>query len=86
MSTDIEQTRIEPELLAFLHERTGEAWPTDRDLFADGGLSSMFAMELVVYLESTFGVTISGPDLQLANFRSVTAMAGLVSRLRSSGG
>ena len=81
MSTSIE---VEEKLLAFLRERTGHDWTVDRDLFAEGGLSSLFAMELVVQLENTFDVEVAGPDLQLANFRTVTAMSDLVARLRHS--
>ncbi|MFI9384871.1 acyl carrier protein [Kutzneria sp. NPDC052558] len=79
MSTN---TEVQDKLLAFLRERTGQEWTVDRDLFAEGGLSSLFAMELVVQLESTFDIEVAGPDLQLANFRTVTAMSELVARLR----
>ncbi|GGK78984.1 acyl carrier protein [Mangrovihabitans endophyticus] len=84
MSTGVDNGQVEADLAAFLNERTGEQWPGDRDLFADGGLSSLFAMELVVHLENTYDVTVAGPDLQLANFRTVTAMADLVQRLREA--
>lgn len=84
MSTSTEHTEVEEKLLAFLRERTGQGWTVDRDLFAEGGLSSLFAMELVVQLESAFDIEVAGPDLQLANFRTVTAMAELVARLRQN--
>ena len=38
-------------------DRTGRTWPPDTDLFATGGLSSLFAMELVVHLEKTYGIS-----------------------------
>ncbi|MFE4336463.1 acyl carrier protein [Streptomyces sp. NPDC056831] len=69
---------------AFLAERTRQTWARDTDLFASGGLSSMFAMELVVHLESTFDIVIAGPDLALDNFRTVDAMTALVLRLREA--
>lgn len=69
-------------LCAFVEERTRSAVPGDLDLFASGLVSSMFAMQLVVYLETTFGVTVDGPDLTLDNFRTVDAMTALVERLR----
>ncbi|MBZ6232757.1 MULTISPECIES: acyl carrier protein [Streptomyces] len=69
---------------AFLTERTGQTWERDTDLFAAGGLSSMFAMELVVHLESTFDIVIAGPDLALDNFRTVDTMTALVLRLREA--
>ena len=55
-----------------------------QDLFASGLVSSMFAMQLVVHLESAYGIAIIGPELKLDNFRTVQAMANLVLRLRTS--
>ena len=52
----------------------------DADIFASGAVSSLFAMELVTFLEGTFGITIETEDLELDNFRTVGRMAGLVSR------
>jgi methoxymalonate biosynthesis acyl carrier protein len=86
MSTGTEHTEVEGKLLAFLRERTGQEWTVDRDLFAEGGLSSLFAMELVIQLESSFDIEVAGPDLRLANFRTVTAMSELVGRLRLTTG
>jgi methoxymalonate biosynthesis acyl carrier protein len=74
--------RVADEVLRFLETKTKVRWEVDQDLFESGVVSSMFAMELVVYLEKTFGVTVLGADLQLANFRTVRAMANLVARLR----
>lgn len=87
MSVSIDQpTDVQAAILAFLESRTKSTWQTDRDLFGSGGLSSLFAMELVVYLERTFGIAIGGADLKLDNFRTVATMAGLVARLRGHGG
>ena len=73
-------------LLRFLEEKTKTAAQPDQDLFASGLVSSMFAMELVVFLERSYGVMIIGSDLKLDNFRTVQAMTRLVLRLRDSGG
>lgn len=77
---------VEKELLDFLEVRTKTAWAADTDLFASGGLSSLFAMELVVHLEKSYGISIRGADLRLDNFRTVTGMAALVRRLRAAAG
>lgn len=71
-------------LTAFLAERTGIEPDADLDLFATGVISSMFAMELVVFLEDTYDVEIVGPELSRANFASVRAMSALVLRLRQA--
>ncbi|MFD9734945.1 acyl carrier protein [Umezawaea sp. NPDC059074] len=73
---------IEQELIEFLETRTKTGWTATRDLFGEGGLSSLFAMELVVHLEQRYGIAIAGADLKLANFRTVKVMAELVVRLR----
>ncbi|MFF2024206.1 acyl carrier protein [Streptomyces sp. NPDC058171] len=76
---------LEKELLEFLAERTKTAWDADTDLFGDGGLSSLFAMQLVVHLEKTYAIAVRGADLRLDNFRTVRRMAELVDRLRTPG-
>ncbi|BCK68544.1 hypothetical protein Srufu_024970 [Streptomyces libani subsp. rufus] len=72
---------VESELKRFLEARTKTVWAADTDLFADGGMSSLFAMELVVHIEQTFSIAIEGPDLRIDNFRTVNAMTALVHRL-----
>ena len=72
-------------LTEFLERRTRREIAEDVDLFRSGLLSSLFALELVVHVESAFGVTIAGPELKLDNFRTVAAMTALVSRLRKAG-
>jgi methoxymalonate biosynthesis acyl carrier protein len=75
---------IEDGLLRFLEERTKATVTPDQELFASGLVSSMFAMELVVFLERSYGVTIIGADLKLDNFRTVQAMTKLVLRIQDS--
>ncbi|MEU5753708.1 acyl carrier protein [Streptomyces sp. NPDC047829] len=76
---------VAEELLAFLTDRTKTIWERDQDLFAVGGMSSLFAMQLVVHLEKTYSLVISGADLMLDNFRTVDAMVRLVGRLAAPG-
>ncbi|MGX7825909.1 phosphopantetheine-binding protein [Actinokineospora sp. 24-640] len=52
-----------------------------QDIFALGFVNSLFAMELVMFVEKTFTVTIPNKELQLDNFRSADSMAALVGRL-----
>jgi methoxymalonate biosynthesis acyl carrier protein len=82
VSTPTTEQPIRENLLAFLARRTNRPLTSDTDLFAAGLVSSMFALELVVHVESEFGVTVEGPDLRLDNFRTVDAMTELVLRLR----
>ncbi|KOT31007.1 methoxymalonate biosynthesis protein [Streptomyces caelestis] len=82
--SDFDTEATEKEILRFLEARTKRAWETDTDLFASGGLSSLFAMELVVHLEKAFAVSVRGADLRLDNFRTVESMTELVDRLRTT--
>lgn len=52
----------------------------DEDIFAAGYVTSLFAMQLVLFLESQFAVQLKNQDLRLDNFRTITVMADLVER------
>ena len=69
------------QLLSMLSNRLKTPVRPEQDLFADGMINSMFALELVVQIENKFNVAVEGRDLDMANFRSVNAMANLVRRL-----
>ncbi|GAA3291572.1 acyl carrier protein [Streptomyces cinereospinus] len=74
---------VAEEITRFVAEQTRTSPEVDQDLFMTGIANSMFAMQLVVFLEQTYSVTIAGPDLQMCNFRTVKSMAALVGRLRA---
>lgn len=52
----------------------------DEDIFSLGFVNSMFAMQLVQFVETEFGVEVESDDLELDNFRSINAIAALVER------
>lgn len=65
--------------MEFLNDRHPRARLTAQDdIFALGYVTSMFALELVVYVEETFGFTVPRPELAMRNFRSAAAIARLV--------
>ncbi|MFF7247180.1 acyl carrier protein [Embleya sp. NPDC008237] len=84
-TTDLTVADIEQRIGEFLEAKTRATWEPEVDLFASGAVSSLFAMELVVYVEGTFGVAVEGADLAMDNFRTVRAMSSLVTRLRTGG-
>ena len=55
-----------------------------QDIFSLGYINSLFAMELVMFLEKTFAIAIPNDELRIDNGRTVTAMTDLVGRLRSA--
>ncbi len=50
------------------------------DVFALGFANSLFAMQLVAFVEQQFAVEIDSEDLEIDNFRSVAAIGSLVGR------
>lgn len=52
----------------------------DTDIFATGFVNSLMAMQLVMFVEKEFDITIENEDLDLENFKSIDAIAGLVRR------
>lgn len=50
------------------------------DIFKRGLVNSLFAMQLVVYIENEFGISVEGEDLDVDNFCSVDALTAFVSR------
>jgi acyl carrier protein len=48
------------------------------DVFALGLISSMFAMELVEFVEREFGIAVESEDLEMENFQSIAAITRLV--------
>ena len=52
----------------------------DADMFATGYVNSMFAMQLVQFVEGEFGITVESEDLELDNFRTVASIASFVER------
>ena len=76
---------IESTLTRYLTEKTKTEVKPEDDIFASGLVSSMFAMQLVVHLESTYDIAIIGSELKLDNFRTAKVMAALVQRLSGDG-
>jgi methoxymalonate biosynthesis acyl carrier protein len=50
----------------------------DDDLFESGLVNSLFAIQLMTFIEKTFGVEVDADDLDIKNFRSIDAAASFV--------
>lgn len=50
----------------------------DEDIFSLGFVNSLFAMQIVLFVEEQLGVTLANEDLQLDNFRTINAMTALI--------
>jgi methoxymalonate biosynthesis acyl carrier protein len=52
----------------------------DVDIFERGLVRSMFVMQLVLFVEQEFGISVTGDDLRFDNFRTIATIDGLVTR------
>jgi acyl carrier protein len=64
---------------AFLEPHlAGQEIGDDDDIFALGYVNSLFAMQLVAFVENEFGFTIGSEDMEFDNFRTVGGIVRLV--------
>jgi methoxymalonate biosynthesis acyl carrier protein len=76
---------VQDQILAFIRSRFPQAEISDtEDIFRIGFVNSLFAMELVMFVEKTFGVTVPNDELRMDNFRTAKSMAELVDRLSAA--
>ncbi|PWI44831.1 phosphopantetheine-binding protein [Streptomyces sp. ICBB 8177] len=81
--SDTTATRI----LSFIEARFPQARiDAAQDIFSLGFINSLFAMELVMFIEKTFALTVPNDELNINNFRTVGAMTALVERQRGTVG
>lgn len=78
------QQAICNELLDFLAKRVsaGEPLRANTDLLESELLDSLLVMDVVAHVESAYGARLENSDITPRNFRTVAAIAGLVSERR----
>ncbi|MEP6670960.1 MAG: phosphopantetheine-binding protein [Chthoniobacter sp.] len=52
----------------------------DDNLFESGIVNSLFAVELMTFLEKAFGIEVTQDDLEITNFQSIASAAAFVLR------
>ena len=52
----------------------------DANLFESGIVNSLFAVQLMTFIEKTFAIEVGPEDLDIANFKSLNAMTAFVCR------
>ncbi|WP_431993176.1 acyl carrier protein [Streptomyces albogriseolus] len=56
----------------------------DDDIFEQGYVSSLFALQLVTFVEREFDVTVEEADMELEHFRTLRALDAFVTRKQSA--
>ncbi len=54
----------------------------DMDLMKSGLVNSLFALQIVMFVEKTFNIKLSRKDISAANFSTVNNIAALVNRIK----
>ncbi|TDY04543.1 UNVERIFIED_CONTAM: phosphopantetheine binding protein [Lysinibacillus xylanilyticus] len=52
----------------------------DEDIFSLGFVNSLFATQLIMFLEKEFDITVEPEDMDLNNFRTINAIVEFVER------
>lgn len=79
--------KIKDEIRAFINAAiNNHELLDDEDIFEAGYINSLFAMQLVLFVEEKFQLVVENEDLELDNFRSVNALAHLVERKKMGTG
>ena len=68
---------IESQLVVFEDEAN---FQDDDNIFEMGFVNSLFAMQLLEYIESEFNMTVDNDDLDIKNFSTVNNIAALINR------
>lgn len=55
----------------------------DVNLFEGGFVNSLFAMQLVMFIESEFGIQVDNSDLDIANFDTINHIVALIENKRA---
>ncbi|SFS44534.1 acyl carrier protein [Marininema halotolerans] len=69
---------IESNLVTF--DASEAPFTDDDNIFEKGFLNSMFAMQMLTYIETEFNLTVDNDDLELINFSTVNNIVGLIEK------
>ena len=69
----------------FLKKYTKKSVDDDLNLFDSGLVNSLFAMQMILFIEKEFKFSIDNQDLDMQNFNSINAISSFVgNKLKSS--
>lgn len=77
----MEVTALKESIRALLSDTfIGRQVDDETDIFADGFGNSLFALQLVEFVEGECGIVFDSGDLEIDNFRSIDAISRLIER------
>ena len=77
--TSIDEKEIKETVRGFILSSGGVPdFEDDENLFESGIVNSLFAVQLMTFIESTFALQVEPDDLDIQNFKSLNAMTAFV--------
>lgn len=74
-----EQAQIKETVREFISSSINLAdWKDDENLFDSGLVNSLFAVQLMTFIEKAFAIEVGPDDLDIENFKSLNAMTAFV--------
>jgi methoxymalonate biosynthesis acyl carrier protein len=70
-------------LRAFVGRRRNHIPGDDDPIFASGFVNSLFAMQLILFIEKEFHISVCREDLTPENFQTIAAVATLIRKKQS---
>lgn len=68
---------LKPFLAQFIRD---EKITPEQDLFASGLVNSLFAMQMVLFIEKEYGIRVENEDLDFENFKSLNNLVSFISK------
>ena len=59
---------------------SGAVFTDTDDIFERGIVNSLFAMQLVTFIELKFGIQVENEDLEITNFNTIENITGFIHR------
>ncbi|HVI45630.1 MAG TPA: acyl carrier protein [Chitinophaga sp.] len=80
------QTSAKTIIREFLQKRIGSEirFADEEDIFKLGLVNSLFALELVVFLENSFSIAVENEDLNLQNFNTVDNLEAFIQKKKGN--
>jgi acyl carrier protein len=70
----------------FLFSENGYGLPDDASFLEEGVVDSTGVLELILFVEETYGITVANEEVMPENFDSVTRLAAFIRRKQDSAG
>jgi len=84
--TPNDPTQVKEAIRTFIQTSINiDGFGNDENLFESGIVNSLFAVQLMTFLERTFEIEVGTDDLDIENFKSIDATAAFVAKKMEAG-